>query len=54
MKRVLTSDSESYFSCILFKAQTPNNVPDPPYLKNPGIPPFRLLEVDSVHYHNER
>jgi len=31
-------------------AQVPNNVPEPPYLKNPGIPPFRLLEVDSLHY----
>ena len=31
------------------QAQTPNNVPEAPYLKNPGLPPFRLLEVDSVH-----
>jgi thioredoxin-related protein len=32
------------------QSQVPNNVPEPPYLKNPGIPPFRLLEVDSLHY----
>lgn len=30
-------------------AQSPANTPEPPYLKNPTIPPFRLLEVDSVH-----
>jgi thioredoxin-related protein len=30
------------------KAQTPANAPEPPYLKNPGIPSFHLLEVDSV------
>ena len=30
-------------------AQTPANAPEPPYLKNPTIPPFQLLEVDSVH-----
>ena|ERR1700712_3783579 len=28
----------------------PVNVPEAPYLKNPGIPPFRLLQVDSVHF----
>jgi thioredoxin-related protein len=32
------------------QAQTPVNVPDPPYVKNPGLPPFSLLEVDSIHY----
>jgi thioredoxin-related protein len=31
------------------RAQIPTNTPEPPYLKNPGIPPFHLLEVDSVH-----
>ena len=31
-------------------ASTSVNVPEAPYLKNPGIPPFRLLEVDSVHF----
>ena len=31
------------------QAQTPVNTPEAPYLKNPGIPPFRLLQVDSVH-----
>jgi thioredoxin-related protein len=30
--------------------QAPVNVPEAPYLKNPGIIPFRLLEVDSVNY----
>jgi thioredoxin-related protein len=30
------------------KAQTAANAPEAPYLKNPGIPPFHLLEVDSV------
>jgi thioredoxin-related protein len=38
------------FSMYSVQAQTPVNVPDPPYLKNPIIPPFRLLEVDSVHF----
>ena len=32
------------------RAQVSANVPVPPYLKNPGIPPFRLLKVDSVHF----
>lgn len=32
------------------QAQTPVNVPEAPYLKNPGIPLFRLLETDSLHY----
>jgi len=32
------------------QAQTPVNVPEAPYIKNPGIPPFRLLQVDSTHY----
>jgi thioredoxin-related protein len=39
--------------CLFFlfsvRAQTPVNVPEAPYLKNPGIPPFKLLEVDSLH-----
>jgi thioredoxin-related protein len=30
-------------------SQAPANAPEPPYLKNPTIPPFNLLEVDSVH-----
>lgn len=30
-------------------AQTAANTPEPPYLKNPTIPPFQLLEVDSAH-----
>ena len=38
------------FSLFLGQAQTSVNVPEPPYLKNPSLPPFRLLEVDSAHY----
>ncbi len=49
MKRCVDCDSGFIFP-VLCKAQTPANVPDPPYLKNPGIPPFKLLEVDSVHF----
>jgi thioredoxin-related protein len=41
--------------CLFFlystEAQTPVNVPEAPYLKNPGIPPFRILQVDSVRYY---
>jgi thioredoxin-related protein len=32
------------------QAQTPVNVPEAPYMKNPGIPPFKLLKVDSLHF----
>jgi len=39
---------------ILFgntQAQSPTTTaPEAPYMKNPGIPPFKLLEVDSVHF----
>jgi thioredoxin-related protein len=38
------------FCLYSIQAQTPVNVPEAPYLKNPGIPPFRLLQVDSVHF----
>jgi len=38
------------FSLFYVQAQSPANVSEPPYLKNPGIPPFRLLTVDSVHF----
>jgi len=31
-------------------AQIPVPVAEPPYMKNPGIPPFKILEVDSVHF----
>jgi thioredoxin-related protein len=31
-------------------AQIPVPDAEPPYLKNPGIPPFKLLKVDSVHF----
>jgi thioredoxin-related protein len=32
------------------QAQIPSQVPEAPYQKNPGIPPFNLLETDSVSY----
>lgn len=38
------------FSLLFVHAQISVNAPEPPYLKNPSIPPFRLLEVDSAHY----
>jgi thioredoxin-related protein len=38
------------FSLYSVQAQTPVNVPEAPYMKNPGIPPFRLLKVDSLRY----
>ena len=49
MKSVLTVIL-GLFLLFSAKAQVPNNVPEAPYLKNPGIPPFRLLEIDSLHY----
>ena len=49
MKRVMVTIL-SFFLLSAVQAQTPVNVPEPPYLKNPGLPPFRILEVDSVHY----
>jgi thioredoxin-related protein len=49
MKRVLVVLMGLFMICSA-RSQTPNNVPDPPYLKNPGIPPFKLLKVDSVHF----
>lgn len=49
MKRVLIVVWSLFLLCSA-EAQIPDNVPEAPYLKNPGIPPFRLLEVDSVHY----
>ncbi|HEY8734184.1 MAG TPA: thioredoxin-like domain-containing protein [Puia sp.] len=49
MKRVLIA-TMAFLLISFVKAQTPNNVTEAPYLKNPGIPPFRLLEVDSVHF----
>jgi len=39
-----------FFSFCSAKAQMPSQPVEAPYLKNPGIPPFRLLEVDSVTY----
>jgi thioredoxin-related protein len=34
-------------------SQTPNNVPQAPYLKNPGILPFKILQVDSTHFYTK-
>ncbi len=48
MKRLVTAILGLFF-IYSAQAQTPVNVPEAPYLKNPGIPPFRLLEVDSMH-----
>jgi len=39
------------FSLISAQAQNPANVTEAPYLKNPGLPPFRLLRADSLHYY---
>jgi thioredoxin-related protein len=38
------------FSLYSIQAQMPAAVPEAPYLKNPGFPPIRLLQVDSVHF----
>ena len=51
MKSVLTS----VLGIILFFSVSAQTVTSPvpaeaPYMKNPGIPPFKLLEVDSVHF----
>jgi thioredoxin-related protein len=48
MKKVLIAVLGLFFFNATI-AQTPANLPEAPYLKNPDIPPFRLLEVDSVH-----
>jgi thioredoxin-related protein len=48
MKRVLIA----LFGLFMFSgafSQAPAAAPEAPYLKNPIIPPFQLLEVDSVH-----
>ena len=39
-----------FFSMYSVQAQIPAPVPEAPYLKNPGIPPFKILEVDSVRF----
>ncbi len=50
MKRVLIA-----VLCLFFlfsaQSQTPVNVTEAPYLKNPGIPPFKILQVDSLHFY---
>ena len=38
------------FSLYSIQAQIPASVPEAPYLKNPTLPPFKLIEVDSVHF----
>ena len=40
----------SIFLVYSVQAQTPANATQAPYLVNPGIPLFRLLKVDSIHY----
>jgi thioredoxin-related protein len=40
----------SLFSLFSVQAQTATALPEAPYLKNPGFPPIRLLQVDSVHF----
>ena len=49
MKRVMTTIL-GLFLLYTLQAQTSASVSEPPYLKNPGIPPFKLLKVDSLHY----
>jgi thioredoxin-related protein len=39
-----------FFLLYSAQAQTSANIPEAPYLKNPGVPPFKLLEVDSLHF----
>jgi thiol-disulfide isomerase/thioredoxin len=50
MKRVWAAIFSMFFFPAVQAQQSPLTAPEAPYLKNPGIPPFRLLEVDSVHY----
>jgi thioredoxin-related protein len=38
------------FTLYSVQAQTNASLPEAPYLKNPGFPPIRLLEVDSTHF----
>jgi thioredoxin-related protein len=49
MKRVLIVILSFVF---LYTSHAQTNAPaqEAPYQKNPGIPPFKLLEVDSVHF----
>jgi thioredoxin-related protein len=49
MKRVLIVIM-GLFSLLSVQAQNPVSVTEAPYLKNPGLPPFRLLKADSVHF----
>ena len=49
MKRVLFA-LICFISLHSVNAQLPSQPTEAPYLKNPGIPPFKLLEVDSVTY----
>jgi len=49
MKGVLIA-ALGFFSFCSVQAQTSPALPEAPYLKNPGFPPIRLLQVDSVHF----
>jgi thioredoxin-related protein len=49
MRSVLIAILGLFFLCNA-QAQIPANAPEPPYLKNPELPPFRLLQVDSLHF----
>ena len=49
MKRVLIVTMGIFFM-LSARAQNPVSVAEAPYLKNPGLPPFRLLKADSVHF----
>jgi thioredoxin-related protein len=54
MKRlliVMTGLFLMYFGQAQTPVQGPNNIPEPPYLKNPTIPPFKILRVDSARYY---
>ena len=49
MKSVMTAVLGLFFLCSIH-AQTPVNTPEAPYVKNPGLPPFHLLALDSLHF----
>ncbi len=49
MKRVLIVIL-GLFILYSVQAQSPANISEAPYMKNPAIPPFKLLKVDSLHF----
>jgi thioredoxin-related protein len=49
MKRLLIAIL-GLFILYSVQAQSPANISEAPYMKNPGIPPFKLLKVDSLHF----